>query len=185
MPIIKTIPYDVIWHYSLLYYGLKWASIHDTSEDVEIVGDEEVCIPKDLSDEDKFICIAFDYETRDLGMTCDVFHELFGWNKYHCSKIRKRVSQVSTVKLICEEGGYGGTGWQINPDIIREIKKFGEKWNKKCYLCSDVHKEEDYNIFICPIEKLPLNKYRILNGYCLYKKIDTSDLYNEKWTKSY
>ena len=185
MSIIKTIPYDIIWHYSLLYYGLKWAYIHNTSRDVEIVGDEEVCIPKGLSDEDKFICAAFSYKNTDLGLTSRSLRNLFGWNKYHSSKIRKRVSQIITVTLICEEGGYGGKGWSINTEIIREINKFGEQNNKPCYLCANVHKRNELNCFVCPLEIKILDKYRIKNGYCLYKKIDTSGLYNEKWTKSY
>ena len=186
MPKIKDerIPLNNICHYSRLYWGWKWASENGTSEDVELVGDE-LYLPKGLSDEDKFICAAFVCQDRELGLTCKVLRDFFGWDKCHSMKIKKRISQINTVTLICEEGGYGGKGWEINPDIIKEIKSIGEKQNEKCCLCANVDKFNGTNSFVCPIEKIPLDVYRIQHGYCMFKKLDVENLYNNEWIKSY
>lgn len=52
-----------------------------------------------------------------MGLTTKRLIDYFRWSKYKCYKLARANRYCYTTTLVCEEGGYGGTGWVLLPDM--------------------------------------------------------------------
>lgn len=91
----------------------------------------ELIIPVGLSDEDKFACTLINLYRSDMGLTSKRLISYFGWSKYKCYKLARENKHCYTSTLVCEEGGYGGTGWILLPDMYSAMLEY----IKKAYPC--------------------------------------------------
>lgn len=87
------------------------------------------CIPKGLTDEDKFLCALFLYRDQFTYITSKVLKDMYGWSKYRCMKVRKKLPIVKTYTYI------GERGWDLDSDIDDKIWKSQDK-NKSCLGCA-------------------------------------------------
>ena len=60
-------------HYETLFEAYNYAQVFGKRKDgYEFISEDGFYIPKDLSDEDKFICALFYLYNSDIGLTCDI-----------------------------------------------------------------------------------------------------------------
>lgn len=77
----------------------------------------DLIVPVGLSDEDKLACTLINLFSSDMGLTTKRLIDYFRWSKYKCYKLARANRYCYTTTLVCEEGGYGGTGWVLLPDM--------------------------------------------------------------------
>lgn len=157
----EILPEDVK-HYAELNYSLKRATedyYKGNKENVEVFrgGDLETAFfPKGLSDEDKFAAELISMYSSEIGLTTKRLTALFGWSKYKCYKIARNCKYCRTVCLICEQGGYGGTGWMLSNDMYYAIHAYA-KDNFPCAKCKH----------LVPMPaKYSLGRGGYITGYC-------------------
>lgn len=93
----------------------------------------DLIVPVGLSDEDKLACTLINLFSSDMGLTTKRLIGYFGWSKYKCYKLARANRYCYTTTLICEEGGYGGTGWVLLPDMHSAMLEY----IKKAYSCKE------------------------------------------------
>lgn len=121
------IPKEDIQHYAELDLSQRRGYNYDkhaVEEGFEAYDDTDLCIPANLSDQDKFISALIHLHYQDRGLTTRRLTEWFGWSKYKCYKLAKENKYCRTVTLVCEEGGYGGKGWMIGQDMFDAMRKY-------------------------------------------------------------
>lgn len=97
----------------------------------------DLIMPIGLSDEDKLACVLINLFHSGMGLTSKRLISYFGWSKYRCYKLARENRYCYTTTLICEEGGYGGTGWVLLPDMHSAILEYikAEYPCKECKHC--------------------------------------------------
>lgn len=113
-------------HYLELKYAFRRCDLKGNTEDADVYQSktyETLLLPKGLSDEDKFATVLIDMFHSGIGLTSRRLVEWFGWTKYKCYKLARSCKYCYTTTLVCEEGGYGGTGWVLIPDMRDAMRK--------------------------------------------------------------
>ncbi len=110
----------------------------------------DLIVPVGLSDEDKLACTLINLFSSDMGLTTKRLIDYFRWSKYKCYKLARANRYCYTTTLVCEEGGYGGTGWVLLPDMhsamLNYIKQ--EYPCKECKHCVVTGKKTDWGMWM-------------------------------------
>lgn len=154
------IPAEEVKRYAEFYlamqrgYDYKNHKIEEGYQDC----DGDFFIPVGLSDEDRFICALIHLYSYDFGLTTRRLMKWFGWTKYRCYKLARANQYCRTVTLICEEGGYGGTGWLLLSDMFDAMREY-RKCNYPCIDCKKLTSIENSRYYP--------SRSNII-GYCSY-----------------
>ena len=179
-----SISFGIVDHYAAVFWGYSWANLFSNSgsDDVELIESDEdtFYIPKGLMDEDKFLCAIYHLRDSEKGVTSSYLKRLFGWTKYHCSKVRKNLEYVDTITCVCEDGGYGWKAWDVYYEMYQAINVREKQIHRSCAKCANVQRIEGSNLFSCPATNHYVSPY----GYCKYEKLEVKEWFNKFWSKN-
>lgn len=177
--------YKFIEHCSKLLWGYNWTSCHHDDGSSEHLSNNwsDYYIPKELCDEDKFLCFVLSCE-QDSCLNSRFFANVLGWTKYKTTNIRKRIPYIITMACVGENGGYNGKGWAFDYDFIQKINEYQNK-NKSCFECArpfrvkiDGELIKD-GAYFCPISRaLVSNRYK---NHCDIIKLETNNEFKNFW----